>query len=232
MTTNIDYRDIVARHIFESLISKIEVGQKILINEIGLEMARYLASETNRISRLENKDCNIVILASENNNDRFEVNSQRAVEFRNLKKALVIFIPTQYADLTSSLQGFTTRSLSTLMKDIYNKYRSTNHNVGLPSISTSFLASIQGLAKVDALLKFLLDSHHAAEPVKYFAANLPEIGLIADSPESVIVKGSLDRNLNAALQLNKTYNPMTEDYVLIEKTGLLPEKLAPFFLKL
>ncbi len=226
----VDYRDIVARHIFDSLVDGIEEGQKILINEVGLEMARYLASETNRISTQENNDCNIVILASENNEERLEVNSQRAVEFRNLKKALVIFIPTQYADLTSSLQGFTTRSLSTLMKDIYNKYRAANHEVGLPSIPTSFLTSIQQLAKVDGLLKFFIDSHHAADPVKYFAANLPEIGLIADSAESVILKGSLDRNLNTARQLNKTYNPMSEDYVLVEGTGLLPGKTRTLLL--
>jgi len=228
--TAVDYRDTVARHIFDSLVSGIKEGQKILINEVGLEMARYLASQTNRISNQENNICNIVILASENNEERLEVNSQRAVEFRNLKKALVIFIPTQYADLTSSLQGFTTRSLSTLMKDIYNKYRAANSEVGLPSIATSFLTNIQELAKVDGLLKFLLDSHHAPDPIKYFATNLPEIGLIADSPESLLLKGSLDRNLNTALLLNKTYNPMTEDYVLVERTGLLPGKTRTFLL--
>lgn len=227
----LDYRDIVARHIFDSLVADIEEGQKILINEVGIEMARYLASETNRISSQEKNDCNIVILASENNEERLEVNSQRAVEFRNLKKAMVIFIPTQYADLTSSLQGFTTRSLSTLMKDIYNKYREANHEVGLPSISKSFLTSIQELAKVDGLLKFLIDSHHAPNPVEYFAANLPEIGLIADSPESVLLKGALDRNLNTARQLNKTYNPMSEDYVLVERTGLLPGKTRTLLLE-
>ncbi len=218
---NIDYRDIVAKHIFDSLVAEIEQGQKILINEIGIDLARYLASATNRLSSQEGKECNIVILASDNNAERLEVNSQRAVEYRNLKKALVIFIPTQYADLTSSLQGFTTRSISTLMKEIYNKYRAANHEKGLPAIGTSFLTSIQELAKVDELLKFLLDSHHSENPIEYFASNLPEIGLIADSPESVLLKGSLEKNLNTALQLNKTYNPMIEDFVLIERTGLL-----------
>lgn len=227
----VDYRDIVAQHIFDSLVADIEEGQKILINEVGIEMARYLASETNRISRQEKNDCNIVILASENNEERFEVNSQRAVEFRNLNKAMVIFIPTQYADLTSSLQGFTTRSLSTLMKDIYNKYRVRNNEVGLPNIPTSFLTSIQELSKVDGLLKFLIDSHHAVDPVVYFATNLPEIGLISDSAESVLLKGSLDRNLNTARQLNKTYNPMSEDYVLVEQTGLLPGKTRTLLLE-
>lgn len=223
-SANIDYRDTVAKHIFDSLVAQIEEGQKILINEVGIDLARYLASATNQLSIQQNKECNIVILSSENNEERLEVNSQRAVEYRNLKKALVIFIPTQYADLTSSLQGFTTRSISMLMKEIYNKYRAANQDKGLPTIGTSFLSGIQDLAKVDGLLKFLLDSHHAADPIGFFASNLPEIGLIADSPESVVLKGSLERNLNTALQLNKTRNPMTEDFVLIERTGLLPGK--------
>ncbi len=224
MSAKIDYRDTVARHIFDSLVSEIEEGQKILINEVGLDLARYLATATNRLSVQENKECNIAILSSENNEERLEVNSQRAIEYRNLKKALVIFIPTQNADLTSSLQGFTTRSISTIMKEIYNRYRILNNEKGLPAIGSTFLSAIQDLAKVDGLLKFLLDSHHAADPIGFFAGNLPEIGLIADSPESVLLKGSLERNLNTALQLSKIRNPMTEDFVLIERTGLLPGK--------
>ena len=220
----VDYRDVVALHIYDTQVRGIAQGQKILINEIGVELAQYFASVINKISIQNGDDCNVVILATKNNESLFEVDPQRAVEFRNIKKALVIFIPTQFADLTSSLQDFTERSLSTLMLEVYNDYRLRNQTVGLPTIGSGFLANIQELAKVDRLLKFLVDSHHAVNPIGYFASNLPEIGLIADSSDSVLIKGSLDRNLSTALQLSKKYNPMSEDLILIERTGLLHSK--------
>ncbi len=105
------------------------------------------------------------MIATKNSESLFEVDPQRAVEFRNKKKALVIFIPTQFADLTSSLQDFTERSLSTLMLEVYNDYRLRNQSVGLPTIGSGFLANIQELAKVDRLLKFFVDSHHAVNPI-------------------------------------------------------------------
>ena len=217
-----DYRDVLAKHIYDKEIAGILPGQKILINEIGIELARHLAHLANQIAKENNLECNIVILANSNEEKFHEVNSQRAVEFRNLKKALVIFIPTQFADLTSSLQGFTTRTISGFMRDLYDTYRLLNQTKSLPAIPASFLNSIEELAKVDALLKFLIESHNAENPIEYFAANLPDIGLIADSPASVILKSSLDKNLHMALQLSKKFNPMTEDDVLIEKSGLLP----------
>ena len=75
----VDYRDVVALHIYDTQVKGIAQGQKILINEIGVELAQYFASVINKIAIQNGDDCNVFILATKNNESLFEVDPQRAV---------------------------------------------------------------------------------------------------------------------------------------------------------
>lgn len=216
-----DYLDVLADYLYREHICEIPPGQKILINEIGLDLSQALVRRCNQLKRDgDSLDCNVVLLAHENNDLAFEVSPTRAVEYRNQFTPLVIFIPTQLAGLTASLQGFTTYPIGQIMKDLLGEYRKMNSELGIPDFSKSFLDDLYRLTKLDSVLRFSIQTNSAADPMAYFAKNLPNIGLISDTIDSARIFLNLERNLSYSLKLSRTFNPLVLVENLLENCGL------------
>jgi hypothetical protein len=64
----------------------------------------------------------------------------------------------------------------------------------------------------------------AEHPTDFFASNLPSIGLIADSSESVQDKLNIERNLRTALLLNSKLNPLVTQENLLDSVGIINGK--------
>jgi hypothetical protein len=64
----------------------------------------------------------------------------------------------------------------------------------------------------------------AEHPTDFFASNLPSIGLIADSSESVRDKLNIEKNLRTALLLNSKLNPLVTQENLLDSVGIINGK--------
>ena len=220
---NDSFLDSISEYIYRELIEKIPPAQKILIKDIGVELSAEIVKRCNGLKvKQGGEKTHIVALADQNNLERFEVSSPRAVEYRNQITPLVIFIPSQFADKTNSLTGFTTYSISKIMKELFDIYRKKNVTLGVPDFNASILKELTKITKIDTLLRFAIAVNVAAKPAVYFASNLPSIGLIADSPESVQNKLNIERNLQTAILLNSKMNPLTTQETLLNSVGILP----------
>ena len=216
------FLDALSEYIYLTLINDIPSAQKILIKDIGAELSGEIAKRCNDLNAAKGgKKIHIVILADQNNLEKFEVSSPRAVEYRNQIHPLVIFIPSQFADKLNSLAGFTTYSISKIMKELFDIYRTKNANLGVPDFSAAIIKNLSKLTKIDSLLRFAIEVSIADKPIDYFAANLPSIGLIADSSESVQDKMNIERNLNTALNLNSKLNPLVTQENLLNSVGIM-----------
>jgi len=130
---NDPFLDAISEYIFSEFIENIPSAQKILIKDIGVELSSEIATRCNSLkSSKGGEKIHIVIMADQNNPENFEVAPPRAVEYRNQVTPLVIFIPSQFADKTNSLTGFTTYSISQIMKDLFDIYRKKNAALGAP----------------------------------------------------------------------------------------------------
>ena len=220
---NDSFLDSISEYIYRELIEKIPPAQKILIKDIGVELSAEIVKRCNGLKvKQGGEKTHIVALADQNNLERFEVSSPRAVEYRNQITPLVIFIPSQFADKTNSLTGFTTYSISKIMKELFDIYRKKNVTLGVPDFNARILKELTKITKIDTLLRFAIAVNVAAKPAVYFASNLPSIGLIADSPESVQNKLNIERNLQTAILLNSKMNPLTTQETLLNSVGILP----------
>ena len=209
-------------YLYKEYIKDIPQAQKILIKDIGVELSGEIVKRCNDLNRANgNKNTHIVILADQNHPERFEVSPPRAVEYRNQIAPLVIFIPSQFADKTNSLTGFTTISISKVMKELFDVYRKRNAILGVPDFNAEFLKELSKISKIETLLQFAIAVNVAENPVEFFAANLPAIGLIADSFESVQIKQNIERNLRTVVLLNSKLNPLVTDENLLNSVGLI-----------
>jgi DNA phosphorothioation-dependent restriction protein DptH len=216
------FLDALSNYIFSEYIEHIPPAQKILITDIGVELSGEIVVRCNSIKTSKGGEkIHIVIMADQNNPAKFEVAPPRAVEFRNQVTPLVIFIPSQFADKTNSLTGFTTYSISKIMKDLFDVYRKKNDLLGAPDFNAAILKDLSKLTKIDKLLHFAIAVNGAENPINYFAENLPSIGLIADSSESVLNKLNIERNVRTALQLNSRLNPLVTQENLLDSIGII-----------
>jgi hypothetical protein len=219
---NDPFLDALSEYIYSEFIEHIPPAQKILIKDVGVELSSEIALRCNTLKTSKGgESTHIVIMADQNNPEKFEVAPPRAVEYRNQVTPMVIFIPSQFADKTNSLTGFTTYSISKIMKDLFDIYRKKNVALGAPDFNATILKELSKLTKIDRLLRFAIAVNVAKVPTEYFAANLPLIGLIADSSESVIDKLNIERNLRTALQLNSKLNPLVTQENLLDSVGII-----------
>jgi len=219
---NDPFLDAISEYIFSEFIENIPSAQKILIKDIGVELSSEIATRCNSLkSSKGGEKIHIVIMADQNNPENFEVAPPRAVEYRNQVTPLVIFIPSQFADKTNSLTGFTTYSISKIMKDLFDIYRKKNAALGAPEFNATILKDLSKITKIDTLLRFAIAVNVAKNPTDYFASNLPSIGLIEDSSESVQDKLNIERNLRTALLLNSKLNPLVTQENLLDSVGII-----------
>lgn len=219
---NDPFLDSLAEYIYREFIENIPPAQKILIKDIGVELSGDIVMRCNRIKESKGREnVHIVIMADQNSPEKYEVAPPRAVEYRNQVTPLVIFIPSQFADKTNSLTGFTTYSISKIMRDLFDVYRKRNVTLGVPDFNAAILKDLSKLTKIDMLLRFAISVNVAKNPIDYFAANLPSIGLIADSPESVMDRLNIERNLRTSLLLNSKLNPLVTQENLLDSVGII-----------
>lgn len=222
---NDPFLDAISEYIYSEIIENIPSAQKILIKDIGVELASEIATRCNSLKSSKGGErIHVVIMADQNNPEKFEVAPPRAVEYRNQVTPLVIFIPSQFADRTNSLTGFTTYSISKIMKDLFDTYRKKNASLGVPEFSAAILKDLSKLTKIDSLLRFAIAVNVAEHPTDFFASNLPSIGLIADSSESVQDKLNIEKNLRTALLLNSKLNPLVTQENLLDSVGIINGK--------
>jgi DNA phosphorothioation-dependent restriction protein DptH len=216
------FLDSLSEYIYAEFIEHIPPAQKILIKDVGVELSSEIVMRCNSINASKGgENIHIVIMADQNNPENYEVSPPRAVEFRNQVTPLVIFIPSQFADKTNSLTGFTTYSISKIMRDLFDVYRKRNAILGVPDFNAAILKELEKLTKIDMLLRFAISVNVAQTPTEFFAANLPSIGLIADSSESVGNKLNIERNLRTSLLLNSKLNPLVTQENLLDSVGII-----------
>jgi hypothetical protein len=219
---NDPFLDALAEYIYTEFIEYIPPAQKILIKDVGVELSGDIVMRCNRIKESKGRErVHIVIMADQNTPEKYEVAPPRAVEYRNQVTPLVIFIPSQFADKTNSLTGFTTYSISKIMRDLFDVYRKRNATLGVPDFNAVILKELSKLTKIDMLLRFAISTNVAKNPIDYFAANLPSIGLIADSSESVMDRLNIERNLRTSLLLNSKLNPLVTQENLLDSVGII-----------
>lgn len=215
-----DLKSVLAEHLYENYISKLEETQKLVINEIDYEFSKELAYLCNiEHSPKLDIDCNIVVLSKEVREQSFEVSPQKAVEFRNQKAPMLIFVPTEFNEL-SSLQGLKTLHTVDIINGLITEYVQKNAIIGIPVLNAAIRRGISKLVGPDRLLSFLIDTFNSDNPKEYFASNLSRIGLIADEPINALKDGEIERNLQFATQLSRKNSPLIDSGELVNRLGL------------
>jgi DNA helicase HerA-like ATPase len=211
---------VMAHHLYENYISKLADTQKIIIDEIDYNFSKELAylCNTEHNPKLDFK-CNVVVLAKEVRESTFEVSSQKAVEYRNQKAPMLIFIPTEFNEL-SSLNDLKKLHTIDLINTLTSEYIEKNKKLGMPNLAMPIRRGITKLVGPDELLSFLIDINSSTNPLEYFAENLARIGLIPDVASNVTKSGEIERNLMYATQLSRRNSPLIDSGELVGRIGL------------